>query len=182
MKQLDHIESPKTQYEGYKYFATITLPSRLNRLNITKQKAFMDKALLRLGTSYLESFIGAYEFTKKGNIHAHIVVKPSEYFYDVPFVNQEARERAELIRLSSYFKQLSICDVQLIKKIENVYAYIQKDIIVSGAAINSSPHLRFNKYHNNDIIIQPLAIDTSILDVVDTDICNNVKCNIKCKF
>lgn len=73
MNTLDHIQTPVDQLSDHYLFVTITLPKAHNRKGAYRQYEIMHKMLKSIFENYFESIVGALEFTKKGNIHAHFV-------------------------------------------------------------------------------------------------------------
>lgn len=142
MKTLTHIECPRARYSG-DYFVTITLPPRHHRKGKVKQKQILDEYIKFVGKNYFIHACGAYEFTKKGILHAHLVVDLRNYFEGLKFENETARHEANISMLTSTLNTFSINDVQLVKNISNVYEYINKKIKITQIILGSSPYVWF---------------------------------------
>jgi hypothetical protein len=80
----------------------------------------MDRLYKLIATNYFELSYGCYEFTMKGNIHAHFLVKLREHV-------ELQTYQASVKMMNAHLKRYSICDFQLIKDHDNVIKYIYKD-------------------------------------------------------
>lgn len=124
MNNLDHIESMSADLvERYPMFLTVTLPKCHNRKGMEKQKSVLLKMMKHMFDNYAQDATGAFEFTLKGNVHAHCFFNPRQLFEDDVQVKLEIVVKI----LSSIFKKYSICDLQIIKDHQHVYNYITKD-------------------------------------------------------
>lgn len=187
MKRLDHIETPKTDWLGCKYFVTITLPASMNRKGVKRQKEYFDNYFKAICDRCFSEAYGAYEFTKKGNLHIHIVCDVNEFFVKFPFVDAAKREEANILQLKLLLKERSYIDVQAIKVLDNVYKYITKDILVTQAVLEKSPYLRYKSETCNIDLVQTIsqeqedAITSLDLNSSTTIVmCNKIECD--CEF
>lgn len=128
MLYLGHIQPTKAQQEECKYFCTITLPKCHYTKGALKQYEAMNRHILRIGNNYFEKAYGSYEFTQKGNIHCHLIVKLRPHL-------ELQNNMASAKMMSSFLKSYSNCDFQAIKHLENIIDYLYKDLTTSTAIL-----------------------------------------------
>lgn len=170
MKTLDHIETAKENCKDYSLFITITIPKSMNRKGPLRQKNYMDNYIKFLAQNFFESAVGAYECTSKGNIHAHLMVEPRNMFPNIQFETNEAYLKATVSILSANLKQRSICDVQIIKSLDNTYKYIHKDIEITQKIINAKPNIRIKS------AIMPIQMDVLESEKINYSCFENIVC------
>lgn len=176
MKHLTHIVCPRAQYSG-DYFVTITLPPRHHRKGMKRQKEILDAYIKFIGNNYFEEARGIYEVTQRGILHAHLVVKVREFWEGLQFDSDKSKHNANIKMLSSALTQFSINNVQLIKNLDNVYEYLNKDVAITQKILQSSPYICFKDVDKEIIPLNVHEVENISMDeliaMMDPPICTN---------
>lgn len=123
MKSLVHNTFEKVP-SGYDYFVTVTLPKCHYRKNVVKQKEVMDRKLRELAiTLNIFNAHGCYEFTKKGNVHAHMMA-------NICIMDPSEKEQ-NVMAANAILKTKGIHDVQIIDNYEKCSKYLLKDVYIT---------------------------------------------------
>lgn len=138
MKHLDHIECTVAHAEAtYPLFLTITLPKCHYRKKARKQNEVMNRALPYLFADIADKVIGVKELTMKGNIHAHMLLRPRIFTNHLTGNPLSLEDTVKII--NNILKGGPISDLQIVKKHENVLKYLWKDIDITRQLIEAKP-------------------------------------------
>lgn len=194
MYSLTHKNYEKSQIPiGYKFLVTYTLPKCYYTKNVLKQKEAMIRRVKELSAIIdLYNAHGCYEFTKKGNLHVHMMANIA---IDNK-INDETREIIAMARL----KTRGVHDVQIIKKYDNVTDYIVKDVvkttdifkhcggntsaqICSQFIIHVNEDLTYKEYLYNKSMVTPESNNNTpnnIIKQLDVKETEKVECTCDC--